>query len=286
MHGASQSLSVTPPFERTAVSIKINCTAVRHVILPGPDAQAPGILYDFGDCAQKGCLGVHSCSHAIWLSFGVPNKKKGGVCKPDSKQQLGKLPTDDGVAAATLLNSGFLVPNDGSAQRVLATYINLLSDCQSPPLNINQLHTSSVIQLFEMHALISLSLMLASASVALADCCYPVCSTNGECHCADGTPATPYCGVGKCNIFGCNCDGGMFSNSLSDVNLSRSVLLTIMLLPCKGCRQANDLETLAADAQSFAAADTDGTGNITLAQFLDSVGADANDQAYIDLFHQ
>lgn len=26
--------------------------------------------------------------------------------------------------------------------------------------------------------------------------------------CYDGTKRTPYCGVGKCNIFGCNCDGG------------------------------------------------------------------------------
>ncbi|OJJ07204.1 hypothetical protein ASPVEDRAFT_88458 [Aspergillus versicolor CBS 583.65] len=26
--------------------------------------------------------------------------------------------------------------------------------------------------------------------------------------CNDGTPATPYCGYGQCNVFGCNCDGG------------------------------------------------------------------------------
>lgn len=26
--------------------------------------------------------------------------------------------------------------------------------------------------------------------------------------CGDGTPPTPHCGKGPCNIFGCNCDGG------------------------------------------------------------------------------
>ena len=26
--------------------------------------------------------------------------------------------------------------------------------------------------------------------------------------CEDCTVATPYCGYGSCNIFGCNCDGG------------------------------------------------------------------------------
>ena len=26
--------------------------------------------------------------------------------------------------------------------------------------------------------------------------------------CGDCTKGTPYCGYGKCNIFGCNCDGG------------------------------------------------------------------------------
>ncbi|TGZ79455.1 hypothetical protein EX30DRAFT_397042 [Ascodesmis nigricans] len=44
------------------------------------------------------------------------------------------------------------------------------------------------------------------------DCCHPFL---GGCPnipiipcCGDGTPPTPYCGYGQCNIFGCNCDGG------------------------------------------------------------------------------
>ena len=44
-------------------------------------------------------------------------------------------------------------------------------------------------------------------------CCYYVtiknCTGNNEVahRCPDCSKPTPYCGVGKCNIFGCNCDG-------------------------------------------------------------------------------
>lgn len=47
------------------------------------------------------------------------------------------------------------------------------------------------------------------------DCCGPLlCDEKNiypllaKCYCGDGTLATPYCGYGPCNIFGCNCDGG------------------------------------------------------------------------------
>ena len=45
-----------------------------------------------------------------------------------------------------------------------------------------------------------------------AECCYvPFDCTVAEKkthRCADCTEATIYCGLGKCNVFGCNCDGG------------------------------------------------------------------------------
>lgn len=50
-----------------------------------------------------------------------------------------------------------------------------------------------------------------------ADCCtnyltfYYHCGQQYNCYkylCYDGTEATYYCGVGGCNIFGCNCAGG------------------------------------------------------------------------------
>ncbi|XP_013419525.1 uncharacterized protein LOC106180166 [Lingula anatina] len=42
-----------------------------------------------------------------------------------------------------------------------------------------------------------------------ADCCY---SIPREGFCYDCTRKTPYCGYGKCNIFGCACDGGCRKN--------------------------------------------------------------------------
>ncbi len=49
---------------------------------------------------------------------------------------------------------------------------------------------------------------------AMAECC-----PSHDLVCGDCTLGTPYCGKGKCNIFGCNCDGGcrtgVCSNSLS-----------------------------------------------------------------------
>ncbi|XP_078693337.1 uncharacterized protein LOC144923027 [Branchiostoma floridae x Branchiostoma belcheri] len=52
---------------------------------------------------------------------------------------------------------------------------------------------------------------------AVSECCYsrtanckPVGPHHRMCEqvCDDDTEATPYCGYGPCNIWGCNCDGG------------------------------------------------------------------------------
>lgn len=52
-----------------------------------------------------------------------------------------------------------------------------------------------------------------SILLANGDCCYTrFYCTQPECakgrYCADCEVASYYCGVGSCNIFGCNCDGG------------------------------------------------------------------------------
>jgi len=47
-----------------------------------------------------------------------------------------------------------------------------------------------------------LAFVMHSPSPANAFCCY--CTDQ----CLDGTPCTPYCGYGGCNLFGCNCGGG------------------------------------------------------------------------------
>jgi hypothetical protein len=53
-------------------------------------------------------------------------------------------------------------------------------------------------------AVLTVVLLSIMSDSVTADCCYKV--TN--CCCRDGTAGTPYCGVGRCNIFGCNCRGG------------------------------------------------------------------------------
>ncbi|KAF2668931.1 hypothetical protein BT63DRAFT_246054 [Microthyrium microscopicum] len=40
-----------------------------------------------------------------------------------------------------------------------------------------------------------------------AECCYPAVNSQGA-FCRDGTVGTPYCGIGPCNEFGCNCEYG------------------------------------------------------------------------------
>lgn len=52
-------------------------------------------------------------------------------------------------------------------------------------------------QLFAMFVL-----LLIGATKIAADCCHPVLGM-----CNDDTPGTPYCGVGRCDSFGCKCDG-------------------------------------------------------------------------------
>ena len=47
-------------------------------------------------------------------------------------------------------------------------------------------------------------LLSMTSDTVNADCCYKI----NRCCCRDGTAGTPYCGVGRCNIFGCGCRGG------------------------------------------------------------------------------
>jgi hypothetical protein len=54
--------------------------------------------------------------------------------------------------------------------------------------------------------------LLSTIKSSKSECCStPIkCEVGSETtyRCYDCTPSTYYCGVGKCNIFGCNCDGG------------------------------------------------------------------------------
>ena len=58
-----------------------------------------------------------------------------------------------------------------------------------------------------------LALIICSTiDLSKSECCHvPLKCTEGSKsveRCYDCTEATVYCGVGKCNVFGCNCDGG------------------------------------------------------------------------------
>jgi len=54
-------------------------------------------------------------------------------------------------------------------------------------------------------------LILAAGS--FAECCLPLFGLHGICAHGDHSDSW-FCGVGKCNMFGCNCDGGCKKGSL------------------------------------------------------------------------
>lgn len=65
----------------------------------------------------------------------------------------------------------------------------------------------------EFKVIVLLACLLAFVTVAHSVCCscrwQPDPDGQGtEFACADHTACTPCCGVGKCSIFCCNCDGG------------------------------------------------------------------------------
>lgn len=65
-------------------------------------------------------------------------------------------------------------------------------------------------------------------STVHCDCCYsfnyvncPGVGGSATDKCADCSDDTPYCGYGKCNIFGCACAGGCRSGACSDCQQAR-----------------------------------------------------------------
>ncbi|PRW44326.1 Diedel [Chlorella sorokiniana] len=77
-----------------------------------------------------------------------------------------------------------------------------------------------------------LAALLLVLPAAQAECCFPHCVkwVNGPegpmClveKCGDGTEPTPYCGYGKCNIFGCNCDGGCRTASKRRLHMRKMI---------------------------------------------------------------
>ena len=48
-----------------------------------------------------------------------------------------------------------------------------------------------------------------------------------DCCCADGTAGTPFCGYGRCNIFGCACKGGCRRGPLGRNATTRALPLSV-----------------------------------------------------------
>lgn len=53
---------------------------------------------------------------------------------------------------------------------------------------------------------VAITLFTLLSTLVSAECCDQSGGLSGECD--DGSDASPCCGVGKCNMFCCNCDGG------------------------------------------------------------------------------
>uniref|UniRef100_A0A915JI74 Uncharacterized protein n=1 Tax=Romanomermis culicivorax TaxID=13658 RepID=A0A915JI74_ROMCU len=63
----------------------------------------------------------------------------------------------------------------------------------------------------------ALLLVVAFVGGVHSDCCYAACQSSGSTFtslfvpinvCADCSRGTPYCGYGRCNLAGCDCDNG------------------------------------------------------------------------------
>lgn len=85
----------------------------------------------------------------------------------------------------------------------------------------NITNTVETSKMFKIHLLLFIVTIVLLINECRAECCYgskvSYCSKVGlraiplSCQktiCKDGTVTRGYCGVGTCNLFGCNCDGG------------------------------------------------------------------------------
>jgi hypothetical protein len=104
----------------------------------------------------------------------------------------------------------------------------------------------------------SLTLIMGTMSLlplVIAECCRISYNTG---RCKDNTGGTPCCGYGKCDLFCCKCIDGCRTSGIS---------------PFRGLSKRSD-----STEGAFIEADTDGTGNLTLDQYLEymSVGEDTD----------
>jgi len=103
------------------------------------------------------------------------------------------------------------------------------------------------------------SILLSFINPSESECCYvPIKCTVGSTttkRCYDCTEATSYCGKGKCNAFGCSCDGGcrQGDSTLACWNIA------------SGCKMTGFYESTAPQ-DIFKAIDTDSDGRVSFTE--------------------
>jgi len=108
------------------------------------------------------------------------------------------------------------------------------------------------------------TILLSTINPSKSECCkVPIkCEVDSKTiyRCYDCTESTVYCGVGKCNILGCNCDGGcrQGDSTLSCWNVA------------SGCKLTGFFEAPVAQ-DFFKAIDTDSDGKVSFTEAKDYI---------------
>ena len=113
--------------------------------------------------------------------------------------------------------------------------------------------------------MLSLSWM-AGFAVLLPFASAACCDGAIDYKCGDGTPATPCCGYGQCNVFCCACKGGCR-------HLKRDVPIELT--------DRSDATTTA-----FMEADIEGTGSITLDRYLEYMAVEGDSEIWVKWFNE
>ncbi len=109
--------------------------------------------------------------------------------------------------------------------------------------------------------LLSLIFLLTIIKPSKSACCGVPLVCKDVNRCLDCTESTPYCGKGKCNIFGCHCDGGCRKKDVSK--------------PCwepdADCHWKNFYEAEVATEDLFKTIDIDSDGKVSFTEVKDYI---------------
>ncbi|KAF2630906.1 hypothetical protein BU25DRAFT_446474 [Macroventuria anomochaeta] len=144
------------------------------------------------------------------------------------------------------------------------------------------MHAKSILQ--------SLFLVAAIAPVSVLSCCGTggttlQCLGKSTKVCDDLTSGTPCCGNGKCNVFCCNCDRGCRKSS-NAIGITEACNRIFGSTWRKTSRSLGELSDLEDDKSVLAIADTDKSGDVSLAEYLQYMGQREDNAEYVNWFKQ